>query len=229
MTYSSRTVVIFAVAFAILLMTPAFLNQQFGPYPLMKTGDVTDVITPMVLLPLYWLLFRLNKVPSTRETILFLIFAAFWVEGQGMHLSANSIGHLIASEPPNDQYTLTHFYDEVLSHYLWHIGMFGLAALMIWRQMQNIFTTSFALRAEAIAGVIYGVVNFVITIEANTVPLGLPAAVLLIIWGLSQRRQFRQQPLTAFLTIAHTITLVLYVIWYVRFGGFPEFSDLGLI
>ncbi len=60
MNAPSRLILIFALAFAILIITPAFLSQQFAPYPLMKTGDVTDVLTPVILIPLYWLLFRLR-------------------------------------------------------------------------------------------------------------------------------------------------------------------------
>jgi signal transduction histidine kinase len=133
----SRLILIFAILFLVLLISPAFLSQSFGPYPLMKTGDVTDILTPLILIPLYWLLFRLDKTPTVREMILFLVFAAAWVEGQGMHLSANSIGHLLQDAQDTNAYTLTHFYDEVLSHYLWHIGLAGLAALLIWRQVNN--------------------------------------------------------------------------------------------
>src|SRR4051794_15386732 len=95
MSSSSRLILIFAIVFAILIINPAFLSQQFAPYPLLKWGDVTDILTPLILIPLYWLLFRQGNPPSTLENILFLVFAAFWVEGQGMHLGANSIGHLL--------------------------------------------------------------------------------------------------------------------------------------
>ena len=95
MSSLSRLILIFAIVFAILIITPALLSQQFSPYPLLKTGDVTDLLTPLILIPLYWLLFRQGKAPSTRETIVFLVFAALWTEGQGMHLGANSIGHLL--------------------------------------------------------------------------------------------------------------------------------------
>jgi len=228
-TYS-RLILIFAVVFAILIITPALLSQQFSPYPLLKTGDVTDLLTPLILIPLYWLLFRQGKAPSTRETIVFLVFAALWVEGQGMHLGANSIGHLLENAQGTDAQTLTHFYDEILSHYMWHIGLVVLTALLIWRQMRNPLATALTnLRAEAAAALIYGIVYFIIVIEAGTVPLGLPFAVIVGLVGLLRRKDLRQQPITAFFFAAHLLALILFAIWFVRWGGFPQFSELGLI
>lgn len=226
----SRLILIFALLFLVLLISPAFLSQPFGPYPLMKTGDITDLLTPLILIPLYWLLFRLDKTPTTRDMILFLVFAAAWVEGQGMHLSANSIGHLLQNTPETDAYTLTHFYDEVLSHYLWHIGLAGLAALLIWRQVKNPLAAALpTLRTEIVAGLIYGLTTFIITIEAGTVPLGLPFAVLVSLFGITRRNQFRRQPLTAFFFVAHLLAMILFLIWFIRWGGFPQFSELGYI
>jgi len=84
---------IFALLFAICIVAPAFLNRQFPPYPLMKLGDVLDVVTPLVLISFYWLLFQINQdhTSNHKETLVFLGLAALWVEGQGMYLAANSI------------------------------------------------------------------------------------------------------------------------------------------
>lgn len=231
MTSPSRLILIFTVAFAILIMTPAFLSQQFSPYLLMKTGDVIDILTPLILIPLYWLLFRLgSKAPTTAETVAFLVFTALWVEGQGMHLGANSIGHLIGQFEGSDAQLLTHFYDEILSHYLWHLGLVALTGLIIWRQMRDPLATALAsVRAEVIAAVIYGIVYFIIVIEAGTVPLGLPVALIFALAGLLRRGDLRRQPITLFFAAAHALALILFVIWFVRFGGFPQFSELGLI
>lgn len=224
----SRLILMFAIAFAVLLIAPALLNQPFGLYPLMKTGDVVDILTPLILLPLYWLLFRLDEPPTLRETLLFLVLAALWAEGQGMHLSANSIGHWLPADPPTDARTLTHFYDEILSHYLWHIGVVGLTALLIWRQARHRLPDASILQAR-IAGVIYGLVYFIIFIEAGTVPLGLPFALVISALGLRWRGELRQQPVIAFFAAAHQLAVILFVIWFIRWGGFPQFSELGII
>ena len=80
-----------------------------------------------------------------------------------------------------------------------------------------------------VAALIYGIVYFIIVIEAGTVPLGLPFAIILSIVGLMRRKDLRQQPITLFFVAAHGLALILFVIWFVRWGGFPQFSELGLI
>lgn len=57
MSALGRTILIFSLAFTVFIIGPAFMGSQFGPYPLMKWGDVFDLLTPMALLPLYWLMF----------------------------------------------------------------------------------------------------------------------------------------------------------------------------
>lgn len=44
--------VIFAVAFTVFFIGPPLLGTTFSLYPLMRVGDVLDILTPLVLLPL---------------------------------------------------------------------------------------------------------------------------------------------------------------------------------
>ena len=130
---------IFSLVFFLLLI---FLRIPFPLYPLMSFQDAIDLLTPLVLIPIYWLMYksvRQNGIGLDGE-IFFMVVAALWVAGQGMHLSANSINNLIGNLAKNqivdvtitDIYHLTYFYDEYLSHYLWHIGVVGLAVLLIF-------------------------------------------------------------------------------------------------
>ena len=92
---------VFAVAFTILLVGPPLLSKYtFAPYPLMEVADVFDILTPLVLLPLYWLLFRMGqpKPVNMSGMVIFFILAAFWAQGQGMRLSANSIDNLLGKQ-----------------------------------------------------------------------------------------------------------------------------------
>jgi uncharacterized membrane protein len=148
-------------------------------------------------------LFRLDRdeMPAPRAVIAFLVLSALWVEGQGMHLAANSIGHLLKDLKSTEAYTLTYFYDEVLSHYLWHSGVIALSALLIWRQWQNPFALESSLRSFIIAAFIYGMTFFITTIEAGTVPIGLPFAIVIAIIGLLRRKDLARQPLTAFFVL----------------------------
>ena len=229
----SRLVLIFSICFAVLFISPAIFRKQFGPYPLLKTGDVIDIFTPLILIPLYWLLYQCghDKAPNLSESVVFLVLAAFWVEGQGMHLSANSIGHLLREMTGSDASVLTNFYDEVLSHYLWHFGVMGLSTLLILRQWQTPFIGGRAeLGLESLAGVIHGFTFFLIVVEAGTAPLGIPFAILVTLFGLVWgRKKLRQQPLLAFFFVTYLVATIFFAGWAIYWGGLPQFSEVGII
>lgn len=228
----TQLILVFAVAYAVLIMSPAFLTASFGLYPLMKLGDATDVLTPLVILPLYWLLFRVRKgaPASVGEIIAFVALAALWVEGQGMHLAANSIGHLLSQTASGNAYTLTEFYDEVLSHYLWHVGVVGLTVLIVLRQWRHPCEAPGPRRPLIVASLVYGFTYFASVVEAQTAPLGVPFALALVLFGLARgRAEFRRQPLLAFFVGAQLVSIVLFATWGVYWGGLPEFSKLGFI
>ena len=96
----SILILIFAIVFAYYIIAPGLLNKPFTPYPQLKIADVLDLFTPLVLIPLYFLLlyFGASQIPSLKSMIVFLIFPTLWVEGQGIHLTANSIGFPISPE-----------------------------------------------------------------------------------------------------------------------------------
>ena len=124
MVTKSSLIFLFAFAFAFFLLVPPLLAQPFPPYPEMHWADVLDIATPLVLIPLYWLLFTDagRIVRSRTASIVFLMLAALWVEGQGMHLAANSVGNLLGGAGGTIG-GLVHFYDEILAHYLWHAAI----------------------------------------------------------------------------------------------------------
>ena len=236
----SLLTLVFAILSLIFLILLVFVRFKFPLYPLMSYQDAFDILTPLVLIPIYWLLFKYatKDASSLAAEIAFLVLAAIWVEGQGMHLSANSIDNLIDALARNqvidikatDVYQLTYFFDEHLSHYLWHIGMLGLAALLIyheWRYPVGATTTWWAV---ILAGVIYGFSYFCIFLEGRTVILGLPFAasvvVLALIWG---RKKLAQQPVLAFFFVACLLAFLLFAGWGLYWRGFPQFSDVGFI
>ena len=139
------------LAFALLSLTfflvLIFLRIPSPLYPLMSVQDTIDLLTPLFLVPIYWLMFKdvTRNHASAWGEIFFMVMAAFWAAGQGMHLGANSINNLIGylardgviDVTTTDLYTLTDFYDEYLSHYLWHIGIAGLALILVYESWRG--------------------------------------------------------------------------------------------
>jgi hypothetical protein len=229
MTRLPRLILIFALLFAAFILGPPFLSPRFAAYPLMQIQDVVDLLTPLVLIPAYWLLFQLDcaKPPAQNETIVFLVLAALWVEGQGMHLAANSIGHLTQGLAGTDVAALTHFYDEVLSHYMWHAAVIGFSILLIYRQWKNPFPGGRSrLGTQVGAGILHGLNYGLMVLEGATTPLGVPAAGLItlfgIVWG---RGKLRQQPLLAFFFVAYLVATLLFILWRLYWGSFIEPFD----
>lgn len=240
MKHLSFLTLIFAVLSLVFLLLLVFLRISFPAYPLMSYQDVIDLLTPLVLILVYWLLFKFSssEPPGLTEEILFLLFAIFWVEGHGIHLASNSINNLIHALAErggfdltgSDLYTLTYFLDENLSHYLWHIGVVGLAALLIYLEWRSPSGDKTIWWATILGGLIYGFTYFVIFLEGQTVPLGLIFALLIVlltlVWG---RDKLASQPVLAFFFISCLVALLLFAAWGLYWGGFPQFSDVGLI
>lgn len=229
----TRLTVVFALVFAVFIVTPAFLVGPFSPYPLMSLGDALDLVTPLALLPLYWLLFRLgpDRPPTGGQTLLFMVLAALWVEGQGLHLAGNSIARLTQPLADRPAGVLAHFYDEGLSHYLWHLGMVGLSALLIHRQWGAPFAEPGpGLGLAVAAGILHGFNFFIAIVEAATAPLGVPFAAGVVGFTLLRgRRELRRQPILTFFFVAYLVACVCFLGWGLYWGGLPEFSEVGFI
>lgn len=228
----SLLILVFAVAFTVFFIGPPFMGRPFAPYPLMTAADVFDILTSLVMLPLYWLLYRAVQKGTINAPgiVVFLVLAAFWAAGQGMHLSANSIGHLLKGMETTDIYKLTYFYDEVLSHYLWHFGIVGLSALLIFRQWRNPVNGERAPWGRLLtAGAIHGFTFFLIVVEAGTAPLGVTFAALAVLFGLIWGRKRMSQPLTAFFFISYAVAILFFIGWGIYWRGLPQFSEVGLI
>jgi hypothetical protein len=236
----SLWVLVFALLSLVFFILLIFLRIPFPLYPLMSYQDAFDLLTPLVLIPIYWLLFKYatSQAPSLTENIAFLGLSAFWVEGHSMHLAANSISNLteilsrnrLSDVMGSDIFRLIYFYDERLGHYLWHIGVLGLAALLIYREWRHPAGLVTAWWPTILSGVIYGFTLFLITDEGQTVLMGLPFAFLVTLFGLVWgRKKFGQRPVLAFFFVACAIALLLYIVWGLYWGGFPEFGEVGII
>jgi hypothetical protein len=236
---SLLTLIFAALSFVFLLLL-VFLRIPFPLNPLMSWQDALDLLTPLILIPIYWLMFRVSA--SGRSNLAsenaFLALAILWVMGHSMHLSANSISNLIEAlkrgggidTTGTGIFALTYFYDELLSHYLWHIGIIGLAALLIYREWRQPAGTATVWWQAILGGLLYGFTSFCIFLEGNTVLLGLPfvgiVVLITMIWG---RSRLAKQPILAFFFVSCLVTLLFFAGWGLYWGDFRPFSEVGLI
>jgi hypothetical protein len=232
----SLLTLIFAILSLTFFLLLIFLRIPFPLYPLMSVQDAIDILTPLVLIPIYWLMFKnvSRGQVSLWSEIFFMVMSAFWAAGQGMHLSANSINNLIGNLAKTDVidvtgtniYHLTYFYDEYLSHYLWHIGVVGLAALLIYESWRGLAQEKTDWRLVIPAGVLYGFTCFCFLLEGNTLILGLPftflVPMLVLIWG---RKKLARQPVLAFFFAACLLAFLMFVGWRLYWGCFTPILE----
>jgi hypothetical protein len=228
----SNLILVFGFAFAVLIILPALINKPFSPYPYLKVSDVIDLFTPLVLIPLYYLLlfYGGSEEPGVRSMVLFMVLAAVWVLGQGMHLAANSIGHWLADSMGKDINQVTYFYDELLSHFIWHLGAAALSAQLIFHELSKPLQGQIkTIWQEVVAGIPYGFTIAAMGLEGNTVALMFPfsalAAILCLIFG---RGDFRQQKLLTFFLVGYGLAAIGFTIWGIIFRGFPPPTEVGI-
>ena len=105
--------------------------------------------------------------------------------------------------PATDVVALTHLYDEVLSHYLWHAALIGLAVLLIYREWHRPTGQETAWRPTGVGGLIYGLTLFSIFLEGGTVAIGMPFTAGVLVFGLLWGRGVvAKRPVLAFFGIA---------------------------
>lgn len=220
----------FAIAFIVLFLAPPFLPYRFPLYGLINWADVVDLLTPLVLIPLYWLLLtETGRRPDTPEVLVFLVLAAAWVDGHGIHLAANAIGHLMKNEPGPAR-DLTEFWDERFGHYLWHGAALGLSGLVLFAAARAPAAARGARWNGLVAAAIYGFALFLIGDEGGTAPLLLVFAVAFVAVAWTQRARVLASPVLTMLGGGYALMIVLFGIWFVYWGGrLPQFSELGWI
>ena len=221
---------IFGIAFTVCILAPVFTHGFFPLYPTLPWSPLVDFFTPIILIPLYWLLFASAGPASARETVVFLVIAALWVLGHGVHLAANSIGYAMRPLPPSYAADLAHLYDEILGHYFWHGGIVGLSALITLKSARVDTAAGARVASRIIGALLYGFTYFLVIVEGGTAPLGIPFAAAFVIVSLARSRTtLARRPIHAFFFVAYLFASILFVVWALLHPGLPQFSEVGII
>ena len=226
----------YSIALAALLIVPPYLKASVGPPEGFTLQEAADLLTPVVVIPLAWLVFDLAGGLGRRGLIAFLVLGAVWVEGQGIHLAANAIGDAFSHVAAEEFYEtvpgeLDLWLDETLSHWMWHGAWVGLSILILAAATRGASGAQrHASVTAVVAGLIYGVTFFLVSVEGATTLLGVPASILILAWcAVAARRGLVRQPVVTFFLVSAIVTLVGYVAWGARNDWtLPEFSKVGL-
>jgi len=194
--------------------------------PGVTTGDLVDLLTPVLLILLYAMVLR--GLPGARgPRRLFALGGFGLLLGHGIHVAANSIHDAITRAQVMDPAGLVNWWDERVSHFMIHgskVAMWiGLTAL----ENRGAGTTSRWSPFLVLGAVAYGFITFSEGVEGQTVALLLPFAVLFLAWSLGRGRPYA--PVRLFYTLAAGLACLLFAYWGIAHHGFPEFSQVGLI
>jgi len=232
---------VYALCYAVFHITPPYLMWEVKN--LLMVGDLFDILTPFVMAFLIFKIYRIlrrhteNLSPSTRSiVIIILIFGGIaFVEGHGMHLSANAIARHLTEMKDTPAFALTYLFDETLGHILWDSGIVILSVGLIiigFHVVPNKASRPKILRI-AVASLFYGFTYFVNAVEGQTVIFMFPLAIVVpvgICW-LARRRHIGllRNPVLSFFLFNHLLASCLFLLWGIWHGGFPEFSKLGWV
>lgn len=234
--------ILYALSFTIFHIAPVFLNSEFKE--LLRTSDLIDMFTPIaVVFPFYIVcVFVIQASSETSNSIsvpgtifILLIGTVLFVEGHGMHLSANAIGHYLESTRDSPIFALSYFLDEILGHILWHTGILLLSIGLIlaaWKFNPN---RVYHIRMAPIvcASLLYGLTYFLVAVEGQTIIFTLPLSFVIpiIIWWQKRKNYIIlvRNPVLLFYCFAYILAFILFILWGTLNRGFPQFSDLGWI
>jgi uncharacterized membrane protein YagU involved in acid resistance len=197
-------------------------NGLFGSTELWsgtRLADLIDLSTPfIVLLPL--LAFLWIQRPAPRLWLVAAIGSILYVEGHGIHLSANSIGNVVASDEASERIVdIVHVWDEVVGHYVWYLGL----AVVVASCAGSVRGRSLGIPAIAlvVGGAASGITWATNGLEGGTAVASLAAGCVAIVPALR-----RDRGLAPALAAVGCVAVIVLVVYAIRHGGFPQPSSL---
>ncbi len=206
----------FALAVFVFHQVPAFAGHT--------AGDAIDLLTPWAVAGASAGLIVALGAPRG-AVLLALAAGLLYAQGQGIHLAANSIHN---EGPVGRVEEVTYFWDERFSHIEVLLGWIGLVAAFCLAE-RTYSGPAARTRVLAAAAVLLGWTFFTSTVEGQTWPMELAAAVLFAAWAARARGAPASRPLLHAAAAALAIGALLIGVWAIWHGGVPEFSDTGFI
>lgn len=200
------------------------LGQAAGPGGT-RIADWVDLLTPFaVVLPLLWFLWVAQGTRRGHLLLLAAVGAVLYVEGHGIHLSANSIANALGGEagvgggggPGADT---AHLWDEVAGHYIWYLGLAVLLAVCALSvRGRRLAVPPLAL---AVGGTVCGFTWATNGLEGGTAVFSLACAV-----GSVALVDRRRSGLSVAILAGAGVAVAVLSVYGVVHGGFPQPSSL---
>ena len=215
----------YAVALATFLLLPPVLHATVGPPGGFTLQEAVDLLTPVVLVPLAWWVLECLGGLRPFELVVFLVIAVVWVEGQAIHLATNAIGDVFVRGAERDAFYATdagdldHWFDEVLSHWLWHLAWAALSVFMVAIAARHRAWPAGPGWLSALAGALHGATFFFVTTEGETALLGIPLSIGLLAWTARETAAGSRNPAIRFFLTSSVVTLAGYLAWAALNGG----------
>jgi hypothetical protein len=200
----SRTLLAFAVAVFVFHHLPSLAGGT--------AGDWIDLLTPFAVIGTA--AFVIGRGAGTIALVASVVGAVLYVDGHGIHLAANSIGH---DELTGDAKDVTHFWDEEWGHFEWHLGLFVLIGAFCLARRERPWL-------PALCAVLLGWTFFTNTVEGGTWWLVLVATAVFVPWAI-----VAQRPIVVTAAAAFGLAALMIGIWALWHQGMPQFSDVGLL
>ncbi len=234
----------YGLAYAFFHIAPAFLSSfRTGP---ITRGEALDFLTPFVVIPIAIALYsRVKRVPGMEElapakfqklsSIILILGFIFYVDGHGVHISANSISRLIEGQEGSSLYNAVYLFDEIISHYMWDGGVLLISLGLIYLARNRDFGLLSKTQVSLIgaASVFYGFSFAANGVEGQTVVFTFPAAAamffLTLLFHAKEKKRKNENPVVLFFLCGYFVAALLFAYWGITHLGFPEFSELGWI
>ncbi|MFQ5584154.1 MAG: hypothetical protein ACE5GL_06950, partial [Calditrichia bacterium] len=161
---------IYAISYAFFHILPAFL--RFDIKNGFMVAELFDLFTPFVMVIVVYKLYSILVTSARQESgvlnfltmkIILIFGAVTFVEGHGMHLSANALARLIDPSATPSLYSLNYFFDEVLGHILWDSGIIilSIGIILLGFKLNGDPASKFRIIPIAVASIVYGFTYFV--------------------------------------------------------------------
>jgi hypothetical protein len=183
---------------------------------LLNLGVGIDLLTPLAVVGTAAAVLLAERTSPLPLAVGF-VAALLYVDGHGIHLSANAI---TGAHPTGEAGDRAEFWDERFGHIEWHLGWFGLMlAFCLAERARPGPPPGRATTAVAVAAL--GFTLFTSTVEGQTWPLMLAAGAAFVAWAAVARR-----PLLARCAAAFALAALLVGGWALWQGGVPEFTEV---